>query len=80
MAEEILVFLVAGAENHKLYVMTAHDFVERHAHQVKSLMLHHARYHGDNRNIPALRKAQSLLKRTFAFRLAAHVVRRVVAV
>ncbi len=35
MAEEILIFLVAGAKNDKLYVMAAHDFVERHTDKVK---------------------------------------------
>jgi len=52
-AHEVLVFGVAGAEEHKRHVLLIHELVEHALHKVEALLRRHARDHGDDGRVRA---------------------------
>ena len=73
-AHEVLVFGVAGAEEHERHVLAVHELVEHALHQVEAFLRRHARDHGDDGRVRADLKPELPAQRGAAGGLAAQVV------
>ena len=80
VVEEVLVFLVARAEDDKLHVFGVHQLLQAHAHQIQALVGNQTGDHGNQRNTPVDLEGKALLQTALVFTLAAHILLGVVAV
>ena len=76
-AHEVLVFGVAGAEEHERHVLLIHELVEHALHQVEAFLRRHARDHGDDGRVRADLEPELPAQCSTAGGLAAQVVGRV---
>ena len=80
MVEEVLVFLVARAEDDELHILGVHQLFQTHAHQIQALVRNQTGDHGNQRNAPVDLEGEALLQAALVFALAAHILLGVVAV